>query len=536
MTFDLVFYGATPGSVAGAYEARRQGLSAVIVGGWRDRHLGGMMSGGLGGTDLHGLDSVTGLARTVMDRIRAAEKRTKRTVKFEPRIAEQIFDDMVREAGVAVVWSDGVTDVVREGGRLTGLVLADGRRIDGRYFADCGYEGDLMALAGVSHTVGREARDDRNPLNGFRGRALRARGRGHNWIGTGQAVDPFDTPGDRASGVLPGLTRRPKMARGAADDRVQAYCFRMVMTAQPNRRVALPADPPTGFSPKDYELLFRYLAAMTDAGYVYGREYSLGSRFLLMKPLRPGLWDVNNRGPFSLDLIGGSHAYPRAGYAEREAIWKRHEAHIRGFFYALQHHPDPRVPPGLRDAALQLGLDRLHFDRPHPRDEAHWPYQLYVRESRRLIGDRVIEAADLISASALDRPVANGAYRRDSHHVQRYAYPRAQGWSVWNEGNFEKRIPGGRFSVPFDVVLPQKREIENLLVGFCVSATHEAFGGIRMEPTLMGLGQAIGAAVAEALAQGCVPVQDVDYDALRRRMSAAPDAVPFTPMEAAPVT
>lgn len=535
MNFDLVFYGATPGSVVGAYEARRQGLSAVIVGGWRDRHLGGMMSGGLGGTDLHGLDNLTGLARTVLDRIRLVEGRSKKTVKFEPRTAEKVFEDMVLEAEVPVVWSDGVIAVEREGPRLTALVLADGQRIDGRYFADCGYEGDLMALAGVSHMVGREARDARNPLNGFRGRALRAKGRSHNWIGSGVSVDPFNTRGKRSSGLLPGVTKRPRLPRGSADDRVQAYCFRMVMTALPDRRVLLPSDPPTGFAADHYELLFRYLAALTEAGLTHGEDYKLGSHFLLMKTLRSRLWDVNNRGPFSLDLIGGSHAYPRAAYAEREAIWKQHEAHVRGFFYALQHHPDPRMPPGLREAALQLGLDRLHFDRPHPRDEAHWPYQLYVRESRRMIGARVIDAADLMSGGAEARPVANGAYRRDSHHVQRYAYRREAGWGVWNEGNFEKRLPGGRFSVPFDAVLPKRHEAENLLVGFCVSATHEAFGGIRMEPTLMGLGQAIAVAVAQAVYDGGTPVQDVHYDALRRRLSSASDAVPFAPMEAASV-
>ncbi len=528
MIFDLVFYGATPGSVVGAYEARRQGLSAVIVGGWRDRHLGGMMSGGLGGTDLHGLANLTGLGRTVLDRIRAAEGRAKARVKFEPRVAEQVFDDMMREVDVPVIWTDGVTEVARDGARLTGIGMADGRWVQGRYFADCGYEGDLMALAGISHTVGREARDARNPLNGFRGRTARARGLSHNWIGAAVDVDPSVKPGKRSSGLLPGLTAKPVLARGAADDRVQAYCFRMVMTTHPDRRVALPSEPPTGFSAADYELLFRYLDALSRSGAVYGQDYAL-SRMLLMKALGSRLWDVNNRGPFSLDLIGGSHDYPRADYAQRETIWKRHEAHIRGFFYALQHHPDPRVPPALRAEIGALGLDRRHFDRPHPRDEAHWPYQLYVRESRRMIGERVIDAADLMSGSDRDRPVANGAYRRDSHHVQRYVYRREGGRSIWNEGNFEKRMPGGCFNIPLDAILPRRDEAENLAVGFCVSATHEAFGGIRMEPTLMGLGQAIAATVAEAIATGGLAVQQVDYDRIRARLSGAPDAVPFAP-------
>ncbi len=531
MEFDVVFYGATPGGIAGAYEARRQGLTAIIVGGWRERHLGGMMSGGLGGTDLHGLDSVTGLGRTVLARIAEQEGRDAGSVKFQPRFAEQVFEDMVREAAIPVVWSDGVVGVERTGDRLTALRLADGRVVRGRYFADCGYEGDLMALAGVTYAVGREPADQQNPLNGYRGLSTDARGRNHNWSFAAGRVDPFVVRGDPSSGLLPGVVYETRQRVGSGDDRVQAYCFRMIMTTDPDRRVDLPSDTPAGFSPGDYELLFRWLASLTRSGARYGVDYSLRSHFLLTKFLGSRVWDVNNRGAFSLDLIGGSHAYPDATYRERETIWKRHEQHIRGYFYALQHHADDRVPAELREDIRRFGLDRLHFRKPNSRDEPHWPYQLYVRESRRMVSDWVCRAADLAPCGEKsDRPVANGAYRRDSHHVQRLAVRRGARWRLWNEGNFEASIDGGRFSVPWDVVLPSRRDVANLMVGFCVSATHEAFGAIRMEPTLMGLGQAIGAASALALKSGGCAVQDIDYAQLRAILSGSSDTVPFTPV------
>lgn len=534
--FDIVFYGATSGAVVGAYEAARQGLSAAIVGGWRERHLGGMMSGGLGGTDLHGLSRLSGLALTVLGRISAAAGLPPTSAKFEPRHAEQVFKDMTAEAGTPVFWSDGVETVTRQGRRIVSFRTVDGQSFQARYFADCGYEGDLMARAGVSYTVGREAADADNRLNGFRGRSLAARGGGHNWRRAASAVSPHVVPGDPESGLLPGVRPWPKTARGAADDQVQAYGFRLILTADPERRVPFPETPPEGFDPIAYELLFRYCAALRDGGLEYGRDYSWNSRFFLAKRLRSSVYDVNNRGPFSLDFIGGSEGYPDADYAGRERIWKAHERYTRGLIYALQHHPDDRVPRGLRAAMLNLGLDRLHFTEPLAQDQPHWPYQLYVREARRMVSDVVWNASDLDPASGRClRPIANGAYRRDSHHGRRYALPARKGprHRLWNEGNFERRVPGNRFSAPYDIIIPARAEVENLFVAFCVSATHEAFGGLRMEPTLMGVGQAIGAATAAAIAAGGVAVQDVDYADLRARLRHPDDPVPFKPCETA---
>jgi pyruvyltransferase len=235
---------------------------------------------------------------------------------------------------------------------------------------------------------------------------------------------------------------------------------------------------------------------------------------------------MNNRGPFSTDFIGGSCGYPDANYQERELIWNNHERYIRGFFYALQHHPDPRVPNGLRRRMRQFGLDRLNFGDPEKGDEKYWPYQLYVRESRRMVSDVVWSGADLSPETADlrhdSRVIASTLYRADSHHGQRFAEQGADRWFIWNEGGFERRIGvASRAPIPYDIIVPRRQECTNLLIGFCVSATHEAFSAIRMEPTLMTIGEAIGVAAAIIREQPALAVQDVPYDRLRARLSVS---------------
>lgn len=524
--FDLVVYGATSGGITAAVQAAKLNLRVVIVGGWRDRHLGGMMSGGLGGTDIDNSSSYGGLSRLVISKINALAGVEDNQFHFEPRFAEQVFDQLVAEHSIPVRFSHGIAKVKKEGSRITSLETVDGQTFSGKVFIDASYEGDLMALSGVSYTVGRESANERNPIDGSRGFAIDERGWNHNFFLPRRLdfifpdmIDPFKVSGDAESGLLPGITDLVE-EEGAGDKLVQAYNFRMTMTTEPSRRVDLPKVPDSGYDAQDYELLFRWLKR-TDERETIAEMPEPAKLLLLHNKIGHGLYDINNWGPVSTDYIGGSWRYPEAGYVERERIWSSHQRWIRGLFYSLQHHNDSRVPEVVRMRLREYGLDGLHYLEPHFGDPLHWPYQLYVREARRMKADFVLDGAD-VSASDDSRPrslktASAGSYKRDSHHVRRVVkreslIPGFERVGVWNEGNFEAPSGGQDqiFSIPYDVMTPKATECENLLVLFCISATHEAFGATRMEMTLMQLGQFAGAASVLA-ARSTTAVQDLPY-------------------------
>src|SRR5690606_15209375 len=250
--YDAIFYGATPASIVGALALQRSGGSAAIVGGWRERHVGGMMSGGLGGTDILNGGALGGLTREIFDAICIEGGHKPPRFKFEPRHAERVFQRLLAEAGVHVFWTKGVAEVEKDGTVITALRTVDGQTFHGRVFVDNSYEGDLMARAGVTYVVGRETRDARNRLNGFRGRELNAKGGNHNWTGTAADVDPCVVPGDPSSGFVRGVLPPPDKEIGEGDSQVQAYCFRLIMTERKDRVVHFPQQRPEWFDPQDY--------------------------------------------------------------------------------------------------------------------------------------------------------------------------------------------------------------------------------------------------------------------------------------------
>lgn len=530
--YDVVVYGMTSGGITAAVQARVMGRSVVIVGGWRERHPGGMMSGGLGGTDIDSGNAFGGLSRYVISRINAAAKVADDRFSFEPRFAQQVFEDLLREYDIPVFRSRGVLRAAKAGTRITALETVDGQVFNGRVFIDASYEGDLIALSGVSTTVGREPSDGDNVLNGFRGTRMDALGSNHNFYSYRKyervlgrlGVDPYVTPGTPGSGLLFGIRRYPTPELGAGDKAVQAYNFRMTMTKDAARRVALSSSAPEGFDPSRYEMLFRWIKTLSEHEQMTDPNTAIKSYFLLHSDLGNGVFDINNFGAVSTDFIGGSWAYPQADYQAREQIWKAHERWIRGLFYALQYHKDVRMPQTLRDAFLQYGLDEMHYTEPFERDQRHWPYQLYVREARRMVNDHQMTGRDVTASDDTEpqdtRTISTGSYNRDSHHTQRIirtgtnAIGMAE-TSVWNEGNFEAPSGGDDkiFTIPLSAILPRRFECSNIMSIFALGATHEAFGAIRMEMSLMQLGQSAGAA-ASLVATSGADIQDVPYDEL----------------------
>jgi hypothetical protein len=332
-------------------------------------------------------------------------------------------------------------------------------------------------------------------------------------------IDPFVEPGNPASGLLPHVRDFPEISVGTADKAVQAYNFRLCMTNNPERRLNFSRSPPPDYHKLNYEVLFRYLAAARIVGAPFGF-----ADLVKLEPIGGGIYDANVKGAFSIDAIGLNWEYPEATYEVREQIWKAHENYIRGFFYALAHQDDGRVPESLRAEVRSWGLVKDQFREPHENDEPGWPYQLYVREARRLVGDLRWTAADLDRLDGLparsSKIIALASYYQDSHQTQRLAYRdrNRNNWRLWNEGGFFVKSGGRdqRSPLPFEIILPKRQDCTNLLVTFCVSASHQAFSAIRMELCSMALGQAAGAAARLACAAANQPdLQDLDYGSLR---------------------
>ena len=512
---DLVIYGPTSAGIAAAVQAKRMGLSVIVVG--PDQHLGGLSAGGLGWTDSGNKAVIGGVALDFYKRVydyydkpstwrwqeRAAYgNRGQGTPAmdgdgramwvFEPHIAEQVFEDLVRDHAITVhrdEWLDrsGV-GVIRKAGRITAIKMLSGREYAGKMFIDATYEGDLMAAAGVSYTIGREA-------NSVYGETLNGvqieRARSHQFTND---ISGYKVPGDPTSGLLPRVHAGSPGMQGAGDHRVQAYNFRMCLTRVPENRVPFPR--PEGYDPDQYELLLRDLLA--------GSRHIQG-KFDMLPNLKT---DTNNHGAFSTDNIGMNYDYPDASYERRQEIIAEHRRYQQGYCYFLAN--DPRVPEDVRQWYGAWGLAKDEFT-----DNGHWPHQIYVREARRMVGDLVVTENHLRRTLPTERSIGMGSYNMDSHNVQRYI---DKDGFVRNEGDIQVN-PGGPYPIDYGAILPKKAECENLLVVCAVSSSHIAYGSIRMEPVFMILGQSATTAAAQALQAG-LAVQDVPYDSLAARLTA----------------
>ena len=521
---DIVIYGSSPAAISAAIQAKRMGRSAVIVS--PETRIGGLTTGGLGQTDIGNKAAFGGLALDFYKAVAAYYADPKRWTRqkpesyfpdgqcagskgkesmwtFEPSAALEILEGWEKRDGLDIrrnEWLDREQGVEKKDGRIVSIRTLSGKVYRGKVFVDATYEGDLMAAAGVTFTIGREA----NAVYGETLNGNQPAQATHHQLNVG--VDPYVVKGDPKSGLLFGVEPyNPNFKPGDGDQRVQAYCFRMCLTDDPANRI--PFAKPEGYDERDYELLFRHLAiAPLDRD---GMPW-INSKMPNRKT------DTNNRTGFATDFIGQNWAWPTASYAEREKIRAAHLKYQRGLMWTLANHP--RVPEKIRSEVSKWGTCKDEF-----KDGLGdgWQTQLYVREARRMVGEYVMTENNCWSTVVAPHPVAMAAYQMDSHHVRRYVG--ADGF-VHNEGDVEVRrdVSGKRFkpySIDYGSVTPKRGECTNLIVPVCLSASHIAFGSIRMEPVFFALGQVAGTAASLAVRQG-VAVQDVPYAELAERLVA----------------
>ena len=462
---DVAVYGATACGVMAAVAARAAGASVVLV--EPGSHVGGMVGGGLSWTDVGDARVLGGLCRrfyqTVADHYGAPIWEVKGP---EPHVAERLLERML-----------GGVDV-----RLGTSELPDAAVL-----VDASYEGDAMAAAGVPYAVGREPRD----LHGERwaGRQPAYRPSKHNFP---VLLDPFADDGSLLPGIrAPELDEsgRPAERLGEGDGGLQAYAYRVCLTHGDER---VPIEAPDGYDEREFALLHRYLDATGD-------EKPLG----LVRDLLPNeKCDVNSIGPVSLNVLDGSNRDYLDG--DREAVLDHHRRYTLGFLHTLAER-------GLLDG-WGFAPDEFGGGPPH---------QLYVRDARRLVGEHVLTEHDLLAARLQEDVVALGSYNIDVREIERtwrYLPEYEPVAAVFNEGYLSVPVPS--YPIPYRSLTPRRESSERLLVPLCLSASHVAFASVRMEPTLMLLGQAAGTAAAQAARRG-VAVQDVDVAALQDELRAA---------------
>lgn len=511
--YDIVVYGGNAAGVMTAVQADRLGKSVLLL--EPGEHLGGLTASGLGATDIGQKFAIGGLAREFYQRVHAyyqqpgawrEETRSAYLPRhedavaeplglqffFEPSVAARILAGFLAETKVEVRLRARLdrspSGLGKDGTQIRWVRLEDGTRVEGRIFIDCTYEGDLLAAAGVSHTIGRESRE-------VYGESL-AGIRYYDPERT-RAIDPFVVPGNPASGTLPGVLPQAPGPEGAGDHRVQAYNFRVCLTDAPENRI--PFAKPADYDPVLYELLARSLAAKP--------RQTIGSSLFKLTPMPNRKTDSNNQGNFSTDFVGFSYDWAGASYTGREAIFARHRSFVRGFFWFLAN--DPRVPAAIRRDVARWGWPKDEFT-----DSENFPWQLYVREARRMISDYVVTEQDCTGKREAGDTIGLASYPMDSHQVSRFIDDRGH---LRLEGAFWKSIPP--YAIAYRAITPRAAECTNLLVPVCLSASHAAYGSIRMEPVFMILGQSAATAAALALDSGRT-VQAIDYNDLRGRLLA----------------
>lgn len=518
--YDVVIYGGTSAGVAAAVQVKRMGKSVVLL--EPTQRLGGLTTGGLGQTDIGNKAAIGGLAREFYQAVRShyeqpenwkwqaaedyqSQGQSRRSANddamwtFEPSAALQIYHDWVREHDLEVLYGERLdrspidnsrrtVGVTLHEGKIRQIQMESGKVLTGAMFIDATYEGDLMAAAGVSYRVGRESNAEYDEtLNG-----VAADYAVHHQFQPN--VSPYVVAGDPSSGLLPGIDPSGPGTEGDGDQRVQAYCFRMCLTDHPDNR--LPFSKPPGYDPLQYELLLRNLEA--GQSFTPWHNASMPNRKT----------DVNNNTGFSTDYIGQNYAYPEASYSEREAIVAAHRRYQQGLMWTLANHP--RVPATIRQEVSRWGPCRDEFE-----SQDGWQQQLYIREARRMHGALVMTQHHCQGRQVAAGSIGLAAYTMDSHHVQRFVD--ANGWAR-NEGD----VQVGGFSpypIGYGTIVPQAAECRNLFVPVALSATHIAFGSIRMEPVFMVLAQSAATAACQAI-DDQVDVQQVDYQQLKSRLLA----------------
>jgi hypothetical protein len=495
---DVIVYGATPGGFCAAIAAAREGASVMLL--EPTGHVGGVNTGGLCFSDSNQTvrSTMLGLFEEWHARIekdyqqrgvtlpyKVSEKDHKHWT-YEPHVAAKITQQMLDEAGVKVMTRQVLKSAIKDGTRITKLITSGGE-FEAKMFIDATYEGDLMAAAGVSWTIGREGR----------------KAFGESLAGKQYPKQKMAMSGLGADGKpLPFITTTDAGPDEDGDKNVMIYSFRLCVTKDSANRVPFPK--PANYDPARFEVLRRYFAQEK-------RPHLLWDLY----PLPGNKFDANNGigKQFSMGLMGACNGWSEADEVGRAKVWEAHKQYTLEMHHFLS--TDPSVPAAIREEYAQIGLCRDEFA-----DYDHWSPQLYVREGRRMIGASIVSQKDIMEEPKKDDAIVVSSFPIDSHDCQRVGTAKF----VINEGTIMPvHVPGRKhgyaYHIPYRAITPKAAECANLLVPVALSCTHVGISSIRVEPTWMILGQSAGIAAALSAKQN-LAVQKLPYPALRERLLA----------------
>ncbi len=507
--YDVCVYGESASGVVAAIQAARMDKDVVLIS--KNTHVGGLATSGLTATDMNRHITIGGVAAEFYGKIydyylqenvwrnqtreQFMESTLKRTYRgrneareiqwvYESGVAERIMKEMLEEAGVEIMYNTRLAEsgaaVEKSCGKIRRIVFEDGTSLSAKMFIDASYTGDLMAAAGVSYIVGRESNEQY----------------GETFNGIRVAYEPerdlsFISPYDKDGNLLPYVDPVLWGAQGEADGRTQAYCYRVTLTDDPDNMI--PVECPERYNPLWYEIVLGQILNTPDIEL---------KNVITFTPMPNRKTDTNH-----LDFFGASYGYPEASYAERAEIEQLHKDYAIGMLWFLGN--DPRVPEHLRKEMLRWGFPKDEFV-----ENGNFPYQIYVREARRMVGEFVMTEHNIVKENrdSVADPIGLGSYPLDCHFVSRVVDSEGK---LRAEGTmFQSLTPYG---ISYRSLVPKKRECRNLFVTVCLSSSHVAYASIRMEPNYMVLGQAAGTAAGLAI-DGKDAVQDVDYEALKERL------------------
>ena len=481
-SYDIVVVGGTPSGIMAARAAIREGATVILI--ENTRHIGGILTSGLGVTDSYHYEIIGGLSAAFYRNLGAyyGLSSGKSQYTWEPHVAELIFNNYLESSKATVVLGRTVASLVKRDTQIQSITLDDGTVINGVQWIDATYEGDLMAAAGATHTVGRESRHQY----------------GERYAGWGNQnilpISPYLADGS----LLPGVNPNPGEATGQADEKIMAYTFRSCLTTNTSNMAPFPMPP--GYTPDRFAGTARYIK--------YANVTQLED-LLSLGPVPKHKYSLESTFHFSTDYPNACWAYPDANWKTRADILQDHHSNEAGFLYFLAN--DPSVPASIRVEMNRYGMPLDEFT-----DNGHWPWQMYVREGRRLIGQYVMIQSDITTETTKTDAIGVGQWTIDSHICDRFA-------STWNgqpvvmyDGALAQTdVP--LYQLPFRSMLPQISEVSNLAVTICMSSSHIAFSSLRVEPTLMQLGEAAGTAAGLALKAG-VALSMVDITSLQNRL------------------
>lgn len=513
---DVLVYGATPSGIMSAITIKKMGYSVIIV--EPSKWVGGILGAGLKPVqDMPNYDAIGGTTRDLMLHLGVRTNSTsisieevrKQLVNISPKDVRDDFLSFLNEYDIQVIYEHRVSRTIKDGNEVKVVFfdlapfdengcppevaqINDNLKINSKIFIDASYDGELIARSGVSYRIGRESNIDYDEsLAGVRP---------YDNI---TPISPFKDPDNPNSGLLKLVENDHEKGVGSGDHYTQAYNFRFYITSDPDKRSEI--TPPDNYDPYDFELVGRYVDYLKASS---KNKEELDRRLSWIFPgwLNSNDYNYQRSSLITNAPLGINHLYAGGDYATKARIWKSYQDYIRGLHYFLS--TDDRVPEDFREKTKNTGLELRH----HPETNG-WPHQLYMRASRRLIGEYTITEHDVYNKTQIEDPIGLAQYGIDTYPSRRIWFERNDSIFVAIEGNMFIGGAKGPTNVPYPIpyrsVTPQKYECINLLVPVLFSSSHLGYASARMEPTFMIVGESVGVAAVHALQEN-VPVQDID--------------------------